>query len=184
MAHGFLVEDGSGITNATSYIAIVNADENFEDTGRNAAWKAFSLGQRQTALIAGARYMDQVYGSRYVGDIAAATAATQGLLWPRDNVYSPRTGELLASSAIPAVIGQANAEFALAYLQSGDGNFYGANDSQAQTVTEKTVRVEGAVMKSEKFGRGGSVARRRRYPLAEALLSDYVTATQSRVIRA
>jgi hypothetical protein len=184
MAIAYLVEDGTGLAGATAYIAIADADQNFENTGRNTAWKAFTLGQRQSALVAAARYMDQVYGSRYLGDVAEATAETQGLLWPRDNVPSPRTGTILASTAIPAEIGQASAEFALSYLESGDGSFYGADDSQAQTVTEKTVRVEGAVMKSEKFGSGGATKRRRRYPLAEALLSDYVTAAQSRVIRA
>jgi Putative DnaT-like ssDNA binding protein len=177
-------EDGTGLADATAYISLAAAADFFEQTGRKAVWLGYTQDQRAAALNAAALYMDQVYRLRYVGEISEATAETQALLWPRDGVYSVRSGAELASTAIPAEIGRASAEFALALLQDGSGSLYGSNDSQAQIVTEKTVRVEGAVMKSEKYGRGGAVSRYRRYPLAEALLSGYVTPALSRVVRA
>lgn len=185
MAVEIIVEDGTGLNNANSYAGVDVAGQYFENTGRKDTWSTYSAAQRQAALIAAAQYMDEVYGHRYLGDLPDATRDTQGLLWPRKSVPNPRApSEYLADPAFPAEIGLASAEFALALLVDGGGTLFGQNDGGGPTVVEKSVRVEGAVSKSERFAGGGTPARRRRFPQAESVLRSYITASQARVLRA
>jgi len=185
MAVEFTAEDGTGLPAATSYVDVSDAGQYFENTGRSDSWSTYSVAQRQAALVAAAQYMDDVYGHRYLGELPEATRDTQGLLWPRESVPNPRApAEYLADPAFPAEIGLAAAEFALALLVDGGGSLFGRNQGAGPTVVEQSVRVEGAVSKSERFAGGGSASRRRRFPQAESLLRSYITASQARVLRA
>lgn len=180
MAIQFTPEDGTGLVNATSYAAIALADQYFEDTGRKDAWKAFAAGDRQAALNAATQYMDENYGGRYLGDVQETTKATQALLWPRENVPNDR-GDFYPVAPLPAPLARSCAEFAIAFLVNGM-NPYGSDQGNTPVVTEKAVRVEGAVSKSEKFANGGRAPRRRRYPKAEAVLAALIERSAGRLL--
>lgn len=180
MAIAFTPEDGTGLANASSYADVHDADQYLEDTGKKSVWKAFSTGDRQAALIAATRYMDDNFGDRYLGDIQASTIDTQALLWPRENVPNDR-GDVYPASPLPNPVQWACAEYALAFLQGGN-SLYGSNQDAGAVVTEKTVRVEGAVFKSEKFGGGGSTSGTRKYPAAMSHLSKVILASSGRLV--
>ncbi len=185
MAIQIVTEDGTGLPNATTYCSIAESNQFFENTGRKAQWTAYTNNERAGALNHAARYMDDTYAHRYLGDIQASTRDTQALLWPRENVPNPRApAEDLPASPVPPNIHRANAEFALAFLEGGDLRLYGQDDAATPDVLEKEVEVVGAVRKRERFSGGGRASRRRRFPLAEAALAPYITQAQQRVVRA
>lgn len=178
----FTPEDATGLANATSYADVAGANQYAENTGRLAAWDALKGDQKKALLNSATQYMDEIYGDRYCGEIQAATIDTQALLWPRENVPNDR-GDVYPASPLPDALLRATYEFAFAFMDGGL-NPYGVDEGSTQTVTEKTVRVEGAVMKSEKFGSGGKAPRKRRYPKAEAALRSLIVPAFHGVIRA
>lgn len=184
MAVDITKEDGTGLAGATTYQDEAGAATYMEQTGRLATWESYGTEDRAGGLVAATQYMDTRYRSRYLGEIQESTIDTQALLWPREEVPSPRTGLDLAAAPIPDEVQNACAEFALALLKDGSGNLFGADQAGTPVVTEKAVRVEGAVSKSEKFASGGKAPRNRRYPAAEAVLSVFLQPVARGLLRA
>lgn len=95
----FLVETGSGLSGATSYISVEEADSHFEAL-ENASWTDASLGQKQQALNRASLYVDSY---QYGG---CMLTLEQGLSWPRsgalDREGRPLTG--LPFALIAAVL--------------------------------------------------------------------------------
>ena len=183
MAVTIVTEDGTGLANATTYCSLTESETFFENTGRKAEWKTYSRDERAAALNAGAQYMDDVYGNRYLGDIQESTALTQALLWPRENVYSPRDGSLLPASPIPKNIHRANAEFGLEYLRQG-GSLYPATVQDGRAVKRALVRVEGAVTKETEYDGGVSAPTNRKFPRALKALQPYLAPASRLLLRA
>lgn len=131
-----LVEDGTGVDGAESYISVADADAYFSARG-NAAWAALDTGAKEAALRNACDYMGAQYGQRWVGDRATAT---QSLDWPRANVpdknapkgdtsavvFGPAYGyyagvsgllapvtPMLPSNVVPQAVSRANAELAV-----------------------------------------------------------------------
>lgn len=73
----FLVEDGTGLTDATAYISVADADAYFSDV-TNSNWSAASTSEKENAIIKATRYMEKRFGARWKGIIASST---QGLSW-------------------------------------------------------------------------------------------------------
>lgn len=88
MAIEFVVEDGSGKSDATSYASEAAADQYHENRG-NAAWALLSSDDKQTALNRATAYLDSYFDWTQ----GIPTNLTQALDWPRigaydeDNVY-------------------------------------------------------------------------------------------------
>jgi hypothetical protein len=82
MAIGFVVEDGSGKSDATSYVSLNEADQFHENHG-STDWSALSQDEKYVALISATSYIDSyftwVHGRR--------TNETQALDWPRIGAY-------------------------------------------------------------------------------------------------
>lgn len=85
-----IIEDGSGIVDANSYVSIQEVMGYFRM--RNLCPK-ISEGD----LIASAEFLDVIYGSKYRGTKATTT---QGLLFPRTQFYNS-LGELVEANTIP-----------------------------------------------------------------------------------
>lgn len=100
-----IVEDGTGKTDAESYISVADADTYFSNRG-NVAWAALSEPGKEAALRQATDYMLSVF--RWNG---TRTSATQALDWPRSGAML--YGHFLASNVVPEVVRRACAELAV-----------------------------------------------------------------------
>lgn len=74
----FVVEDGTGLANANSYVSVADADAYFADRGI-AAWTGSNTVKEQ-ALIRATDFIETVYGRRFRGSVATES---QALSFPR-----------------------------------------------------------------------------------------------------
>ena len=74
----FVVEDGTGLADATSYASVAEADAYFSDSGV-ATWTGIDA-VKQQALVRGTRALDGMYASAWPG---RKVRGDQGLEWPR-----------------------------------------------------------------------------------------------------
>ena len=106
MAFSFVVEDGTGLSTATSYISTSFADDYFEIDTFTTVWGALSTAEKEGRLAWATRLLDQkVKWKGY------RTTTTQALAWPRTGVYT-REGEAIASDEIPTQLKEAVCEMA------------------------------------------------------------------------
>lgn len=107
MTISFVVEDGSGLANATSYVSVAEADDLAGLNIHNSAdWLALSLSTKQSLLS----YVSRVLDSRTMWD-GTQVSSTQALAWPRSDV-TDKYGNVLASNAIPLAVRWAVVELA------------------------------------------------------------------------
>lgn len=104
-----VVEDGTGLATANSYIDISFADSYHSDRA-NASWGAALVGAKTAALIAAAAFLDARYERRFNG---YRLKATQALAWPRGEAYDRDDNPV---SGVPGAIKAAAAEAALRAL--------------------------------------------------------------------
>jgi len=114
MAVNFVVEDGSGKSDATSYISVADADQVITDYGL--AWPAgYTDDQKKVALNNGTRYLDTKYNGAWKG---YKNSETQALAWPRADV-TDADGWYIDSNIIPAQVEQATVEVAVYFAENG-----------------------------------------------------------------
>ena len=103
-----IVEDGSIVTGAESYISVSDAS-NYHTVRGNTAWAALTTDAlREAALRRATDYMEQVYRSRWQG---YKVNEDQALDWPRYDVEVE--GYAVDSDIVPTEIKNACAELAL-----------------------------------------------------------------------
>ena len=129
----FVVEDGTGLSTATSYIAVLDADAYFSDVG-NATWAAALTADKQAALIRATRAVDQYGGTSFRG---YKSSDTQALEWPRTDAYDDYD---YALTLVPKAVKNATCEAAL--IELGTSGALTPTISGGSIVEE---RVEGAV---------------------------------------
>lgn len=101
----FVVEDGTGLSDATSYITGAFVIEFAVATGA-----AIGAGNPEAAATAGSLWLDARYGSRYPG--TRKEGRDQGLGWPRIDAFDA-SGEKIPDDAVPVEIMRAAAAAAL-----------------------------------------------------------------------
>jgi hypothetical protein len=100
-----IVEDGTGLPNADSYISLADADLYHSNLG-NAIWETISEGRREQLLRQATNYITYIFGPSFSG--VRATAG-QNLAWPRIST----SDYLLYSQGVPRAVKEATAELAL-----------------------------------------------------------------------
>lgn len=107
MPIAFVVEDGTGKSDATSYVSVAEADDIAAlNIHTSTAWNALTVGQKQNLLIYVTKALDA--RTRWRGE---KTTLTQALEWPRKDVVD-RFGNKLADNAVPFNVRMAVVEFA------------------------------------------------------------------------
>lgn len=103
----FVVEDGTGLASATSYVSVEEADDIAALNIHNSeAWNALSDSDKQSLLM----YVSMVLDSRTVWR-GTPTTSSQRLAWPRTGV-TDRYNNAVASNAIPFNLRMAVVELA------------------------------------------------------------------------
>jgi len=146
-----IVEDGTGRSDAESYISTIYARAYHAARG-NVAWEALTVAEMEEALRKATDYMVSEYRFRWIGQ---RINTTQALDWPRYSIPD------INNSTIPEEVKKACAEFALRSL-SGP-----LLDDLSQAVIAKSV---GPL--SVTYDRNSS--QRRRYLFIDSILSPYL----------
>lgn len=128
-----IVEDGTGLSTAESYISVADAKAYHLKMGNEDAWDA--IDNQEAALRKATRYMVQVYRTYWAGE---RRTTTQALDWPRANVPmldGPGAGEWMNFydfTVVPNEIKEACAELA---LKTADGALLADTERAVQTET-------------------------------------------------
>lgn len=103
-----IVEDGTIVAGAESYISVTDADAYFLARS-NATWAAIATTElKEAALRKATDYMVGRYGLRWKGD---RVSELQELDWPREAAYA--NGFLIDSDTVPVAVQRACAELAV-----------------------------------------------------------------------
>lgn len=107
-----IVEDGSGVSGAESYLSVALADAYW--TYRNdSVWNAYATAKKEAALRAATQYIDATYKFN-----STMSSATQALEWPRASFYGV-SGRYYGGTEIPQSLKDAVAELAYEWGVNG-----------------------------------------------------------------
>lgn len=132
MALTLVVEDGTGIAGANSYITLEEAKA-YNETIFNSTWED-NCSLHVIALINASRYIDQRYGARFPGK---PLTDTQGLLYPRTANCSGDT------VGIPTALKNAVAHAAMQFIDDGGLDL---NPNQGNNIKSSAVSVGGGAV--------------------------------------
>lgn len=176
MAAQFIPEDGTGLADANSYVALAFADQYFLDraiatwTGDNSA--------KQSALVRATDYVENRYSEKFLG---CKFSETQALHFPTDSGNTdPDTGDKVPD-AMPVKLLKAICEYAVRALTADLAPDLTTDDS-GQRVLSKSETV-GPLSESVTYASGGTVYVFRPYPAADVLLKGLFRSSGGGVIR-
>jgi len=153
----FIVEDGTGVPAATSYVSSL-----FADGYLGAGWAPNDQAKEQ-ALIAGSEYADARWGSRLK---SSPLSATQGLEFPRISLTDRYGNPLLG---VPANWLKAVCLYA---SYSNAGTLYPANQTTAKDIKKKKT-VVGPITTEVEYQGSALATSFLQFPLADRLAKPY-----------
>ena len=112
----FTPEDGTGLSDANSYVTIAYADEYFLDRNET-SWASATSATQEASLIKGTDYIE----SRYKRVQGQAVNSTQALMFPAYGMIND-DGNIVGSDSVPVEIKQACCILALEVLNGVDIN--------------------------------------------------------------
>ncbi len=111
-----IVEDGSGLIDAESYISVADADTYIQNRTNDASWTGASVGDKEKALRIGTEYLDSKYGPIWKGH-RTNNIGDQRLDWPRSGVVD-YDGGVFVHDELPEVLENATVEAALRHINA------------------------------------------------------------------
>ncbi len=159
-----IVEDGTGKSDAESYISVANADTYVVENLTSTLWDAATDTTKEQALRTSARYIDGTYVNRWKGTKASNT---QALDWPRFDVEVD-PGFFLPSTELPTNLVQAAAELAVKHVEDSSGI---VPDISGPSVTEERVKV-GPIETEKKYS--GVKGKAKEYEVVTLLLRKFL----------
>lgn len=161
-----VVEDGTGLTNAESFISVANADARHTALG-NTAWTGADA-VKEAALRKATNYMEGAYRQAWKG---TKWTRTQALSWPRFNAYVD--GWLIDGNIVPAEVANACADLALKALSEEL-----APDLERAVIREKIGPIETEY--------SASLPQSKRFRAIDMMLGPYLKAggSSARLVRA
>lgn len=159
-----VVEDGTGLSTAEAYVSVADAItylSKFSSTP--AAWSSSSETAKENALREAARYLDAVYGNRWLG---SRRILEQALDWPRVDIVD-RDGFYVDSESIPDAIKNANAYLAAVAVSST----LLPDQSNTGVIARKKIKV-GPIEKDVQYegGSGSGATSQMEFPIVDRML--------------
>ena len=108
----FVVEDGTIVANANSYVSLTYANTYFTDRGSPAEWTAATDASKQAALIYATTWLDQ-----NIAWYSTIQNLNQTLGWPRINFFDREGRVVGGTGVIPVPVKDATCELALQWLR-------------------------------------------------------------------
>lgn len=160
----FIVEDGNGLEDATSYLSVVDFKAYHDDRGNS--YSSFTDPQIQQALVRSTDYIERRWGARFLG---RREFEDQALSFPRVRLFDEE-GRVV--EGIPKRLEQATAEYALRALSITllPDPEIDATGVKVKESVEKVGPIEFRTEFADTVGR----TLLRPYPAADRLLLDYV----------
>ncbi len=156
-----IVEDGTGLPTAESYVSVAAATARHLALG-NDTWATITTEQMEQALRRATAYMEQAFRTRWTG---RRVSAVQALSWPRYDVCVD--GYSVDSNVVPAEVANACADLALK-AAAGDLN---ADITGPRLIRKKTGPLE---REYDRFSPQST-----RYPAINMLLAPYLTGSSA-----
>ena len=157
-----VIEDGTGLSTAESYLSVVDADTYIAAHGANATWTASVTADKEEALRLATQYLDLQYGIRFKG---YRIDVDQSLCWPRYDVYD-RDGYTVDYQSVPVQVKHATAEMALRYILGDDPLAVQTNPGEIKVERKKL----GILEKEIEYVGGKPASGVKLYPRIKALL--------------
>lgn len=152
-----IVEDGTGLSAAESYISVADAITYITAyKGADTIWDASTEAQKEVAARQATQYIDGLYSWKGV-----VLTSTQALDWPREGIYDERD---LMIEGIPTNLKNATAE--VMFLAINGESLVINVDRSRQTIMEKVdvIEIEYEVGASQQTS----------YPTVSRLLGQYI----------
>jgi len=163
MASNLIVEDGSIVANADSYVSITDANTYWlTNRNNNAIWLAASDGQKDQALREATQFLDNAYDW-----LGGRRNYNQSLRWPRV-LWWTKDNKVLNVNAIPDAVKQAQMELALEAVQ-GRLITGGTRASLERGGMIQAESLSGMSIQYSSVAPGGFS-----YPFIDLLVADYV----------
>jgi len=176
MAANFTPEDGTGLADANSYVALAFADQYFLDRAVTTWTGADAV--KQSALVRATDYVETRYGDKFVG---CKFSETQALFFPTNGgLTDPMTGDPIPDP-MPVKLLKAICEYAVRALTAQLAPDP-TTDATGQRVQAKTETV-GPISESTTYMTGGTVYTFVPYPAADILLRGLIRNTGGGTIR-
>lgn len=140
-----IVEDGTRVAGANTYVDISYSEDYFEARG-DTVWAGLSLEDKEFALIKAADYIESRFAYEFIGYMVDRDQAMQ---WPRQDAVLP-DGWWVQSDEIPKRLKDAQCEYALQAAISGELIDQGATEASSSPKVAETVKV-GPITVSERF---------------------------------
>lgn len=156
MALEFVVEDGTGLTTATSYVELSDAKQYWDNVGYD--YSEITDDSFKALLNAAVKTIDGQYFARFKG---YRSSSTQALQWPRADVWYP-DGYSVGSTTIPKELKRAVYE--MAYAKNSGTTVQPTSEIYGDIKSERT-RIEGAIDESREYFPGTT----RNHPIISAV---------------
>ena len=159
------VEDGTGLTNADSYLSSADADSYHTKHSNSSSWSGASTSVKEAALRMATQYINVTYRLRWKG---IKIDKDQALDWPRLSVVD-RDGYNVAADALPQAIKDACAEMALREVT--ETNSLIVDEASPGRIKRETDKV-GAIESTVEYMGGRS--QQKKFTLIDRILSDLI----------
>jgi len=159
----FTPETGEGLSDATSYVSVENADAYFAGLHDPDEWDSASDGDKEVALQIATQWLDAHHSRRWIG---TSRLADQSLDWPRTDAYWP-DGHEMDYDSVPNPVIAACCELALLYI---NGDTLWQDIDNPGNIAESSVTA-GPVSVTKKYASGGA-SQTKKYTKIARLLSD------------
>lgn len=169
-----VVEDGTGLSTANSYVTTAYLDAYAALVGKSSTLSGKTSDEKDEACIVASQYLEALYGHRVKGQRAVSD---QALLFPRLNLVT-WDGEYLDGNVVPKKWKDATCEGALRHITETDGLM--PDDDQRASIAAESVKV-GPITESIKYV-GGKTSLKK-FHIIEGLVREYLRGG-SRIVRA
>lgn len=149
----FVVEDGTRVAGANSYVSVAYANTYFDD--RNVtAWADITIPEKEFALIKATDYIEKRFRMQFIG---YRQAKDQPLSWPRYDAVL-EDGWWIDGDTIPVEVKQAVCEYAYQAALTGSLISATATESSASPKVAESIKV-GPISVTERYKDSASNAR-------------------------